>query len=133
MDGRLLDDAERDIDMNKITIRSTLLLLQSNLLLLRHDASEGAGDDLDSRELEDGWRAAEVWENQLHAVGAAIARLDDGSYGTCVGCGQPISELVLATAPMNTHCEECAPTEVLAASKFTVSRGWADQPGLVRR
>lgn len=118
--------------MNQITTRSTLLLLQSNLLLLRHGAMESAGDELDSRELEDGWRAAEVWENQLHAVGAAIARLDDGTYGTCAGCGEPISEHMLESAPTNTHCEECAPTEVLAVSRFTVSRDWANQPAVRR-
>ena len=99
-------------------IRTRLLLLQDDLLL-HHDAIE---DDLDAGALEDGWRAAECWANQLHGVLAAITRLDDGSYGRCIACSKPIGESVLASAPANAYCEDCAPTEVFAVSPSSVSR-----------
>lgn len=47
--------------------------------------------------------------NQAHleAVDAAIARLDDGTYGTCVRCGRPIAPDRLDALPWAAHCIEC--------------------------
>jgi RNA polymerase-binding transcription factor DksA len=44
----------------------------------------------------------------LAAVEDAIARTDDGSYGLCAACGQPMSEEWLAEEPQIRHCPECA-------------------------
>lgn len=49
-------------------------------------------------------RAAE----QLAEVDAALARLDDGSYGTCVRCGQPIGDERLHARPAAATCISCA-------------------------
>ena len=43
----------------------------------------------------------------LALVDAAIARLEDGSYGTCVRCGQPIPEGRLEALPWAAHCIDC--------------------------
>jgi DnaK suppressor protein len=43
----------------------------------------------------------------LVAVDEAIARLDDGSYGTCVRCGRPIASERLEALPWAAHCIEC--------------------------
>ena len=43
----------------------------------------------------------------LALVDAAIARLDDGTYGTCVRCGKPIPEGRLEALPWAAHCIEC--------------------------
>lgn len=44
----------------------------------------------------------------LQAVDAALARLDDGSYGTCASCGRPIVPDRLAAIPDATMCVACA-------------------------
>ncbi len=41
---------------------------------------------------------------QRAQVVAALARLDDGSYGTCVDCGQPIPEPRLEVRPEAARC-----------------------------
>lgn len=44
---------------------------------------------------------------QLAAVDAALARLDAGTYGTCVTCGKPISAARLEALPAAAHCIDC--------------------------
>jgi len=46
-------------------------------------------------------------DRQLADVEAAITRLDDGSYGTCVRCGRPIAPERLDALPWAAHCIEC--------------------------
>jgi DnaK suppressor protein len=43
----------------------------------------------------------------LAAVEAAIARLDDGTYGTCLRCGRPIAPERLDALPWAAYCIEC--------------------------
>lgn len=46
-------------------------------------------------------------EQQLALVDAALARLDAGTYGTCLRCGRPIAAERLAALPWAAHCIEC--------------------------
>jgi DnaK suppressor protein len=43
----------------------------------------------------------------IEQVDAALARLDAGTYGTCVTCGQPIGAARLEALPAAAHCIEC--------------------------
>jgi DnaK suppressor protein len=45
---------------------------------------------------------------QITEIDAAIGRLDDGTYGTCVRCGQPVGEDRLAARPAAATCIRCA-------------------------
>jgi DnaK suppressor protein len=44
---------------------------------------------------------------QLEVVDAALARVEDGSYGTCLRCGRPIAPERLDALPWAAHCIEC--------------------------
>jgi DnaK suppressor protein len=46
-------------------------------------------------------------EQHLAAVDAAIARLDDGTFGTCLRCGRPIAPERLEALPWAAHCIDC--------------------------
>lgn len=46
-------------------------------------------------------------EQVLAAIDAALARLDAGTYGSCVTCGRPIGEERLAAMPYATQCIDC--------------------------
>lgn len=41
-------------------------------------------------------------------VANALRRFDDGSYGTCAGCGEPIAFGRLLVMPEATRCVTCA-------------------------
>ncbi len=43
----------------------------------------------------------------IEAVDAALARLDAGTYGICVSCGQPIGAARLDALPAAAHCIDC--------------------------
>jgi RNA polymerase-binding protein DksA len=47
--------------------------------------------------------------NQVHleAVEAALARLDAGTFGTCIRCGRPIAPERLEALPWAAHCIDC--------------------------
>ncbi|HEX3962708.1 MAG TPA: TraR/DksA C4-type zinc finger protein [Trebonia sp.] len=45
---------------------------------------------------------------QITEIEAAISRLDDGTYGTCTRCGQPVGENRLAARPAAATCVRCA-------------------------
>ena len=45
-------------------------------------------------------------ERDLTAVEAALAGLDDGSYGTCKVCGTPLDDAVLADDPTVLICDQ---------------------------
>ena len=46
-------------------------------------------------------------QQHLELVDAALQRLDDGSFGTCLRCGQPIPTERLEALPWAAHCIAC--------------------------
>ncbi len=46
-------------------------------------------------------------QSQLELVDAALARLDDGTFGTCLRCERPIATERLEALPWAAHCIEC--------------------------
>ncbi|HEY7132571.1 MAG TPA: TraR/DksA C4-type zinc finger protein [Candidatus Limnocylindrales bacterium] len=46
-------------------------------------------------------------EHHLEAIDAALARLDEGTFGTCVRCGNPIAPARLEALPWAAHCIDC--------------------------
>lgn len=46
-------------------------------------------------------------ERLLHAIDAALARIQAGTYGFCVNCGAPIAPERLEAMPWTTLCIEC--------------------------
>ncbi len=45
---------------------------------------------------------------ELQQIDAALGRIEDGDYGTCVGCGEAIAPKRLALNPTAPVCIECA-------------------------
>ena len=45
---------------------------------------------------------------QVAEIDSAIGRLDSGTYGTCVRCGEPVGEDRLEARPAAATCLRCA-------------------------
>jgi DnaK suppressor protein len=45
---------------------------------------------------------------QLSRVNAALERIEQGEYGFCLECGEPIGIARLEIDPAATHCVQCA-------------------------
>ncbi len=50
----------------------------------------------------------EAARGQLGDIGAALGRLDEGRYGRCARCGQPIGAGRLRARPVAVTCISCA-------------------------
>jgi DnaK suppressor protein len=75
-------------------------------------AAEGpAGDPFDRIERtesrERSLDARERLTDRLDRIVEAMDRLDDGSYGTCAGCGEEIAPRRLQAIPEATTCVRC--------------------------
>jgi DnaK suppressor protein len=46
-------------------------------------------------------------EQQLTLVDEALERLEGGSYGRCIRCGNPIAPARLEALPWAAHCIDC--------------------------
>ena len=46
-------------------------------------------------------------EHVLAEIEAALQRIEEGTYGTCRTCGQPITEERLEAIPYATQCIDC--------------------------
>jgi len=45
---------------------------------------------------------------EIKAIEAALGRLETGSYGACVACGEPIAPARLDAIPHAARCADCA-------------------------
>lgn len=102
-------------------IRARLLQRQSELrLLLQQEAHaavhavEQAPETTDFKELADTGSehavrdaVADQAARELAATAAALRRLDEGTYGICVECGEPIAAERLLAAPGTLRCLAC--------------------------
>jgi RNA polymerase-binding protein DksA len=110
--ARELRDIRAEIDANVVHLREEIVVAEADLVGLMRDAGDGAGDDQADagaktfereQEISLANNAREMLEQNLHA----IERLNDGSYGICESCGNPIGKLRLQAAPRATLCVTC--------------------------
>ena len=99
----------------------TRLLLRRAELLRKHAAHLEEERELDA-DREPDWpdrAAARNGEQVLHQlsehetielreIDAALSRIDDGTYGECQGCGEPIARPRLVALPEARLCVACA-------------------------
>ena len=52
-------------------------------------------------------RALELENRCMRQIDAALKRIVDGEFGTCLECEEPISPKRLAAVPWATHCFRC--------------------------
>ncbi len=50
----------------------------------------------------------EAGQRELAAIDAALDRIDEGTFGVCVRCGQPIASERLDVVPHTPFCQTCA-------------------------
>lgn len=86
--------------------------LENRLIRIENDLDQPRNPDDDDRALER--NNDEVLESlggagqkELDAIEAALSRVASGTFGTCVKCGEPISEARLASVPHAALCCEC--------------------------
>ena len=88
--------------MNGINHEGSLEEETGDLSIGTDDHIADSATDTFMRELDDGLE--ENAGNLLAEVNAALARLDDGTYGTCTACGRRIPDERLEAVPWASLC-----------------------------
>jgi DnaK suppressor protein len=69
------------------------------------DLADDPGARLSAREVVE--TLSGIQAAQLEQIDHALARIEDGTYGTCEGCGQAIPAARLEVMPSATACVTC--------------------------
>jgi len=106
--GELMADRER--------LRSELNLAEHELHDLMRDAGDGAGNDQadvgsTTFERDHEMSLANNAREMLAQTERALARIEDGTYGVCESCGEPIGKMRLMAFPRATLCLSCKQRE----------------------
>jgi len=68
-------------------------------------------DEVDLASIESDWinslRIKDRERNLIFKIRDALRHIDEGTFGTCTGCGEEIDEKRLLARPVTTHCVEC--------------------------
>ena len=104
--------------MTSIATRKAQLEARLDELNARLKEIEDSLDEKPSADAED--RASEREEDEvleslgvtglkeIQMIEAALVRIEDGTYGECAKCGDPISEQRLDLLPYTPMCQNCA-------------------------
>lgn len=107
-----LAEVRDELEQEVARVRGELEDVASDLEGLLRDPGDGAGDDQADvgnanfereHEISLARKSAEV----LQQSEKALARIDDGTYGVCESCGEPIGKLRLQAFPRATLCMPC--------------------------
>ncbi|MEW6984349.1 TraR/DksA family transcriptional regulator [Colwelliaceae bacterium 6471] len=90
-----------------------IIELQKRVSSIHHDFASGRNADWSEqageRENEEVLNALESEAKiEIQQLSNAIARIDNGSYGICADCGEPIARERLLVQPAAIKCIQCA-------------------------
>jgi RNA polymerase-binding transcription factor DksA len=101
------------IERRKEQLEARLRELQARLHRIENELDEPVSRDFEERATER--EGEEVLEDlgaagllEIRMIEAALRRIEDGSYGFCATCGDPISEARLDVVPQAPLCRTCA-------------------------
>jgi RNA polymerase-binding protein DksA len=97
---------EQVLKTRKAEIESRLTKIETDLSRQKSaDSVERAVESENDEVLEE---FGQVGEGELRGIDAALDRIDAGTFGTCVSCGEPISIDRLNAVPHTPFCKACA-------------------------
>src|SRR5262249_55572810 len=100
-------------------VRKRLLLKRDELLADLVKNREVSDETVDESAQDMADRATSAYTNEFAyslsesdgkpplLIPRALSRLDAGTYGTCVHCGQPVQEKRIEAVPWARHCLDC--------------------------
>jgi DnaK suppressor protein len=99
--------ARKRLEEMRDDLERTLLVLQGEHPLVRGGSAEPGDAGANLTEADRNAASVQTAEAQRAQVLAALARIDDGSYGRCVDCGNPVPDARLEARPATPRCVPC--------------------------
>lgn len=111
-----LEKVRKELQAEIAGLRADISQAESEIAERLGDAVGGAGDDQADAGAKTFQREYELAQTQnakdlLDLAERALARIDDGTYGVCESCGQPIGKARLQAFPRATLCVTCKQRE----------------------
>ena len=102
-----------DVAKFEARLRARLAELTDRLVEVEHTLDEPAAKDSEERATErEGDEVLEDLGNlglqEIRMIEAALHRIEEGTYGECVNCGEDIAEARLDAVPHAPRCVKCA-------------------------
>jgi|SRR5210317_965506 RNA polymerase-binding protein DksA len=97
----------------KLELEQRLSELQSRLSSIKRDVTQShSGDSAEQAQERENDEVVDAIGNEtaqsIRVIQAALARIDDGTYGLCENCGEDIAPARLSAVPEATRCVNCA-------------------------
>ena len=94
-------------------LEERLATLQARLASIKQDVTKShSGDSAEQAQERENDEVVDAIGNEtaqsIRGIQAALARIDDGTYGVCSRCGEDIGEARLRAVPEATRCVNCA-------------------------
>jgi len=106
---QILDLRRRAILSNEESVKNVSFeLLPANIGELSNAPSHPADAAIGNQELDVLGTLSSKNLKSLNEIDDALSRLDQGTYGNCQKCGEPISEARLEAMPETLFCISCA-------------------------
>ena len=105
--------AQPDYSEIKQDLEARMALLKERVVGISDDLREPSSKDFEERATEtEGDEVMESLGNaglvEINRIQAALARMENGTYGICGECGADISEKRLKAVPYAAKCIDCA-------------------------
>ena len=100
-------------DALKHHLELRLAALQARLSSLKKDVTQlHSGDSVEQAQERENDEVVDAIGNEtalsIRAILAALERIENGTYGACDSCGEPIGDARLKAIPEATRCSGCA-------------------------
>jgi RNA polymerase-binding transcription factor len=99
--------ARKRLEEMRADLDRTVAVLMGEHHLVRGGGAEAGDAGANLTEADRNAASVQTAMDQRAEVLAALARIDDGSYGRCVDCGGPVPELRLEARPATPRCVPC--------------------------
>jgi RNA polymerase-binding transcription factor len=99
--------ARKRLEEMRDDLTRSIAVLQGEHPLARGGGAEAGDAGANLSEADRNQAAVELAMAQRTEVLAALARVDDGSYGRCVDCGNPVPDARLEARPATSRCVPC--------------------------
>lgn len=101
-----LSERKRQLEARRKALTERLVLIEGELDSHESRDWEDMAIEHEDDEVLEGMGLA--GQREIRMIDAALKRINEGSYGICVRCGEPIAEERLDVVPHTPFCRSCA-------------------------
>ncbi len=112
---KMLDERKREI-LSEVQEKIRDVRSESSSARMNDVLDAGESSEVDIQE-DIEFALIQMKAETLSKINEALARLEEGAYGNCFECGEPIAERRLRALPFAVRCKDCEEAREVAAKR----------------